>query len=136
MFSISQPEGRIWVNASSSMSIAGEEEVLARATGEESYRRIVDRLGNRRQIALVTAPADGNLAVLISVDFRDGVLTRELGKVGRRAVAVGAMAGAARGGLGLARFSVSRCLGVADDGEADDGDERQKLVHGDFRAVD
>ncbi len=43
---------------------AGEEDVLSRATGRESYRRIVDSLGNPVQTALVAAPADKNLLVL------------------------------------------------------------------------
>ncbi len=47
-----------------SAHFAGEEEVLARATGRESYRRIVEGLGNPVQMALVAAPADRNLLVL------------------------------------------------------------------------
>ncbi len=43
---------------------ADEKEVVARATGRESYRNIVDSLRNPRQIALVAAPADHNLLVL------------------------------------------------------------------------
>ncbi|MEE8525105.1 MAG: RecQ family ATP-dependent DNA helicase [Thermoanaerobaculia bacterium] len=43
---------------------AGEEEIVARATGRESYRNIVDSLANPRQIALVAAPANHNLLVL------------------------------------------------------------------------
>ncbi|MCP3958701.1 MAG: RecQ family ATP-dependent DNA helicase [bacterium] len=43
---------------------AGQEEVLRRATGRESYRRIVDSLGNPVQTALVAAPRDENLLVL------------------------------------------------------------------------
>ncbi len=43
---------------------AGEKEVLSRATGAESYRRIVDSLRNPVQTALVAAPARQNLLVL------------------------------------------------------------------------
>jgi RecQ family ATP-dependent DNA helicase len=43
---------------------AGEEDVVARATGRESYRTIVDSLANPRQIALVAAAPDKNLLVL------------------------------------------------------------------------
>ncbi|HEX7185833.1 MAG TPA: RecQ family ATP-dependent DNA helicase [Thermoanaerobaculia bacterium] len=43
---------------------AGEEEMLRRATGQESFRRIVDDLANPAQNALVAAPADRNLLIL------------------------------------------------------------------------
>ncbi len=43
---------------------AGEEEMLERATGQESYRRIVESLGNPVQTALVAAPPERNLLVL------------------------------------------------------------------------
>ncbi len=43
---------------------AGEDEILKRATGQESFRRIVDRLGNPGQIRLVAAPVERNLLVL------------------------------------------------------------------------
>ncbi len=42
----------------------GEEEVLSRATGRESYRRIVEALNNPEQTALVAAPPEKNLLVL------------------------------------------------------------------------
>jgi ATP-dependent DNA helicase RecQ len=42
----------------------GREEVLRRATGEESYRRIVDDLRNPHQIEVVTAPPAENMLVL------------------------------------------------------------------------
>ncbi len=43
---------------------AGEEDVLRRATSRDSYREIVDGLGNPAQIAIVAAPSDQNLLVL------------------------------------------------------------------------
>ncbi len=43
---------------------AGEKEVLERATGRESYRRIVEVLNNPVQTALVAAPPEKNLLVL------------------------------------------------------------------------
>jgi len=43
---------------------AGEEEILRRATSQESFRRIVDQLGNPAQIRLVAAPVERNLLVL------------------------------------------------------------------------
>ncbi len=42
----------------------GEAAMLARATGRESYRRIVECLGDAAQRGLVTAPADASLLVL------------------------------------------------------------------------
>ncbi len=42
----------------------GEAVMLARATGRESYRRIVEDLGNAAQTALVTARAEASLLVL------------------------------------------------------------------------
>ncbi len=41
-----------------------EKDLLERATGDASYRRIVDELGNPAQIAIVTAPVEANLLVL------------------------------------------------------------------------
>ncbi len=43
---------------------AGEEEVIARATGRDSFRHIVDELQNPQQIALVAAEAERNLLIL------------------------------------------------------------------------
>ena len=42
----------------------GRKDMLACATSQESYRRIVDGLGNRAQTQVVTAPADENLLIL------------------------------------------------------------------------
>lgn len=42
----------------------GEADMLARATGRESFRAIVESLNNRAQIALVTAPVEANLLIL------------------------------------------------------------------------
>jgi ATP-dependent DNA helicase RecQ len=42
----------------------GESAMLVRATGRESYRRIVESLGNAAQTALVTARAEASLLVL------------------------------------------------------------------------
>ena len=47
-----------------SRHFAGEEEMLERATGQESFRRIVESLGNPAQTALVAAPPERNLLVL------------------------------------------------------------------------
>jgi ATP-dependent DNA helicase RecQ len=43
---------------------AGRKEIIERATGQESYRRIVDELGNRAQTEIVGAPDTGNMLVL------------------------------------------------------------------------
>ena len=43
---------------------AGQEELLARATSQESFKRIVDRLKSPAQIRLVAAPAEENLLIL------------------------------------------------------------------------
>jgi ATP-dependent DNA helicase RecQ len=42
----------------------GEAAMLARSTGRESYRRIVESLGSSQQTELVTAPAEASLLVL------------------------------------------------------------------------
>ncbi len=43
---------------------AGEEEVVARATGQKSYRQIVEDLENPTQMALVAGPKEENVLVL------------------------------------------------------------------------
>ncbi|HVT18852.1 MAG TPA: RecQ family ATP-dependent DNA helicase [Thermoanaerobaculia bacterium] len=43
---------------------AGEAAMLARATGRESFRAVVESLNNQSQIALVTVPVEANLLVL------------------------------------------------------------------------
>jgi superfamily II DNA helicase RecQ/superfamily I DNA/RNA helicase len=43
---------------------SGRRDMLECATSQESYRRIVDDLGNRAQTQVVTAPADDNLLIL------------------------------------------------------------------------
>lgn len=43
---------------------AGQKEVLERATSQDSYRRIVDNLGNPVQMAIVSAPVNENMLVL------------------------------------------------------------------------